>query len=102
MFTGKGRIRSLRCQGWLAALPHIAEDDFDLLVTDIVMPDMDDLELPRRASVELPGLKVICITGFAALALNNKSASPIDAKVLSKSFHLNTPIDEIDRVWSVH
>jgi len=85
-----------------AALPHIANDDFDLLVTDIVMPGMDGLELARRASVELPELKVIFITGFAAVALNSKTAGPADAKVLSKPFHLNTLVDEIDRVLSVH
>ncbi len=80
------------------ALPHIANENFDILVTDIVMPGMDGLELARRASVEMPGLRVIFITGFAAVALNNQSAQPADSKILSKPFHLNALVDEIDRV----
>jgi len=83
------------------ALPHIANDAFDILVTDIVMPGMDGLELARRASVEMPGLRVIFITGFAAVALNNQSPQQSDAKILSKPFHLNTLVEEIDRVLSV-
>lgn len=87
------------CDGF-EALPHIANNNFDLLVTDIVMPGMDGLELARRASVEIPGLKVIFITGFAAVALNNQTHRP-DAKVLSKPFHLRTLVDEIDRVLAL-
>ncbi len=80
------------------ALPHIATGEFDVLVTDIVMPGMDGLELARRASVEMPQLRVIFITGFAAVALNNQATKRTDAKVLSKPFHLRTLVDEIDRV----
>ena len=59
-----------------AALPHIAGTRFDLLLTDIVMPGMDGLELARRASIEMPGIQVIFITGFAAVALNNNAPPP--------------------------
>ena len=62
------------------------------------MPGMDGLELARRAAVEIPGLRVIFITGFAAVALNNQTAHQAEAKVLSKPFHLRTLVDEIDRV----
>ena len=83
------------------ALPHIKDGEFDLLVTDIVMPGMDGLELARRISVETPDTKVIFITGFAAVSLNNHESQKSDAKVLSKPFHLRTLIDEIDRVLAV-
>jgi two-component system cell cycle response regulator CpdR len=80
------------------ALPHIANAPFDLLVTDIVMPGMDGLELARRAAIEIPTLQVIFITGFAAVALNSQRVQQPSAKVLSKPFHLRTLVDEIDRV----
>ena len=83
------------------ALPYIADGDFDLLVTDIVMPGMDGLELARRISVESPGMKVIFIPGFAAVSLNSHTSRQSDAKVLSKPFHLRTLVDEIDRVLAV-
>jgi two-component system cell cycle response regulator CpdR len=83
------------------ALPHIEGGEFDLLVTDIVMPGMDGLELARRISLETPDTKVIFITGFAAVSLNNHASQQSDAKVLSKPFHLRAPVDEIDRVLAV-
>ena len=80
------------------ALPYIANGDLDLLVTDIVMPGMDGIELARRASIEIPELKVIFITGFAAVALRNRTVTRKNAKVLSKPFHLRELVDEINKV----
>ena len=42
------------------------EEPFTLLLTDIVMPEMDGIELARRATELDPDLKVMFITGFAA------------------------------------
>ncbi|MFW6413099.1 MAG: cell cycle two-component system response regulator CpdR [Oceanicaulis sp.] len=71
---------------------------FDLLLTDIVMPGVDGIELARRAAEVDPGLKIMFITGFAAVALNAGSGAPKDAKVLSKPFHLRDLVDEVSRV----
>jgi two-component system cell cycle response regulator CpdR len=79
------------------ALPYVAQGTIDLLVTDIVMPGMDGIELARRASIEMPELKVIFITGFAAVALRNRQLPKKNAKVLSKPFHLRELVSEIDR-----
>ncbi|MSO74876.1 MAG: response regulator [Alphaproteobacteria bacterium] len=81
-----------------AALPHIANMRFDLLLTDIVMPGMDGLELARRASIEMSGIQDIFITGFAAVALNNNAPRHPNARVLSKPLHLRSLVDEIERV----
>ncbi len=71
---------------------------FDLLLTDIVMPGLDGIELARRAAEIDPDLKIMFITGFAAVALNAGASSPNDAKVLSKPFHLRQLVDEVNRV----
>ena len=81
-----------------AALPVLAEGKFDLLLADIVMPEMDGIELARRAVAVNPRLKVMFITGFAAVALNNPDAARMEAKVLSKPFHLKDIVDEVGRV----
>ena len=70
----------------------------DLLLTDIVMPEMDGIELARRAAELDPGLKIMFITGFAAVALNPDSKAPKEAKVLSKPFHLRDLVNEVDRM----
>ena len=54
----------------LSAYERIREEPFTLLLTDIVMPEMDGIELARRATELDPDLKVMFITGFAAVALN--------------------------------
>ncbi|MGJ3232026.1 MAG: cell cycle two-component system response regulator CpdR [Oceanicaulis sp.] len=71
---------------------------FELLLTDIVMPGVDGIELARRAAEIDPGLKIMFITGFAAVALNAGSGAPKQAKVLSKPFHLRDLVDEVAKV----
>ena len=80
------------------ALNELDGTQFDLLLTDIVMPVMDGIELARRAAARHPDLKIMFITGFAAVALNSDSNAPKDAKVLSKPFHLKDLVDEVDRL----
>ena len=78
------------------AYERLKIEPFTLLLTDIVMPRMDGIELARRATELDPDLKVMFITGFAAVTLNNDP--PKDARVLSKPFHLRDLVREVDRL----
>ena len=82
----------------LAAYNRLREEPFELLLTDIVMPEMDGIELARRATELDPEIKVMFITGFAAVALNPDSRAPKDARVLSKPFHLRDLVNEVQRL----
>jgi len=82
----------------LSAYERFREEPFNLLLTDIVMPEMDGIELARRATELDPDLKVMFITGFAAVALNPDSQAPKEAKVLSKPFHLKDLVNEVDKL----
>lgn len=81
-----------------SAYDRLREEPFRLLLTDIVMPEMDGIELARKATELDPDMKVMFITGFAAVALNPDSNAPSDAKVLSKPFHLRDLVDEVERM----
>ncbi len=81
-----------------SAYERLREEPFNLLLTDIVMPEMDGIELARRATEIDPDLRVMFITGFAAVALNPDSKAPKDAKVLSKPFHLRDLVNEVDKM----
>jgi two-component system cell cycle response regulator CpdR len=83
-----------------SAFEEIKGNTFDLLLTDIVMPEMDGIELARRAAELDPNLKIMFITGFAAVALHPDSKAPKDAKVLSKPFHLRDLVAEVDRMMA--
>src|ERR1700761_3666916 len=69
----------------LSAYQRLRGEPFELLLTDIVMPEMDGIELARRASELDPDIKIMFITGFAAVALNSDSAAPKNAKVLANA-----------------
>ena len=80
------------------ALRLLMAERFDLLLTDIVMPEMDGIELAQKASGIAPEMKVMFITGFAAVALRS-NATPPQARVLSKPFHLKDLVAEVDRLF---
>jgi two-component system cell cycle response regulator CpdR len=71
---------------------------FTLLLTDIVMPEMDGIELAKRASELQPQMKIMFITGFAAVALHPDSKAPREARILSKPVHLRELVREVDRL----
>jgi two-component system cell cycle response regulator CpdR len=86
--------RVFQAESAYAALPHLEAGGVDLLLTDIVMPGMDGIELAQRARALDPDLRIMFITGFAAVALSRADA-PSDARVLSKPFHLRELVAEI-------
>ena len=81
-----------------AAFECLKGIQFDLLLTDIVMPGMDGIELAKRAAEMDSALKIMFITGFAAVALHPSSQAPKQAKVLSKPFHLREIVQEVERM----
>ena len=82
----------------MSAYQRLREEPFEMLLTDIVMPEMDGIELARRASELDPDIKIMFITGFAAVALNADSEAPKNAKVLSKPVHLRDLVNEVQKM----
>ena len=72
---------------------------FDLLLTDIVMPEMDGIELARHCAKVSPKTEVMFITGFSGVALRAGESMP-KAKVLSKPFHLKDLVLEVERLFN--
>ncbi len=83
-----------------AAMPLLKSEQFDLLLTDIVMPEMDGIELAQRAGELCPDLRVMFITGFAAVTLKLGKAMP-EARILSKPFHLRDLVLEVDHMFEL-
>jgi two-component system cell cycle response regulator CpdR len=86
---------------------------YDLLLTDIVMPGMDGIELCARARNLFPDLKTMFITGFSVMAVEYTHASQAheendcddfekgreimaESKLITKPFHLNDLVQQIE------
>ncbi len=81
-----------------AAMTWLGDSEFDLLLADIVMPGVNGIDLAKHANSDFSKLKVMLITGFAAVALKAQGEVNLNAKVLSKPFHLNDLVDEVDKL----
>ena len=101
-FPGQGAANAgfdvISYDNGLSAYQRLREEPFELLLTDIVMPEMDGIELARRAAELDPDIKIMFITGFAAVALNSDSSAPRHAKVLSKPIHLRELVSEVQKM----
>ena len=58
------------------ALAALDDHQWDLLLTDIVMPGVDGIEVARQAAARQADLRIMFITGFAAVALAAGDRAP--------------------------
>lgn len=65
-------------------------DAIDLLVTDIVMPEMDAFELAQRLNAEIPGIRILYTSGYTDAAA--------EGPFIQKPF---TPQQLVDKVGAV-
>jgi two-component system cell cycle sensor histidine kinase/response regulator CckA len=72
------------------ALVRAAGAEVDLLVTDVVMPEMDAFELANRISCELPAVRVLYTSGYTDAAA--------EGPFIQKPF---TPTQLIEKVGAV-
>lgn len=81
----------------LEALRELAAADgaarFDLLLTDIVMPQMDGIALALKAARDWPGTRILLMTGYAEQKTRAHNLEALIQDVVSKPFTM----DEIAR-----
>jgi DNA-binding NtrC family response regulator len=66
-------------------LQEALSEDFDLVITDLKMPDLDGMELVRTLRGERPGLAIVIITGHGTIP------SAVEATRLGVSDYLEKP-----------
>ena len=71
-----------------AALELLPGGEFDLLVTDMVMPRVDGSQVIREARKQMPDLPVICISGYTEESVLKEVESLDNLRFLSKPFSL--------------
>jgi CheY-like chemotaxis protein len=62
LFSSKEYELSEACNG-IEGLIRMQQAPFDLVITDILMPGMEGIELISRIKKEYPGMKIVAISG---------------------------------------
>lgn len=76
----------------------LREGTFDILITDVLLPDGRGDELVSLATEALPGLGIIYITGFAGEEFEMVEGRETAAVLLRKPFHPNEVLDALAQV----
>ena len=79
-------------------LEHIKKDRFDLVLSDIAMPDMDGIELIKMVKKKNKDTKVIAITGHILKEKENKAREAGANEVLIKPFKNEVLCSTISRL----
>jgi PAS domain S-box-containing protein len=80
------------------AMEKIAADDFDLVFTDLAMPEMDGWETAREIRKQRPQLPVVLVTGYGATAQPPSGEVDLVAGIIGKPFDFDQVTGTIARV----
>ena len=79
------------------ALEASGESAFDLLITDLVIPGSDGVEIAGRLKEVQPGLSVLFTSGYTTEAIQD--GLPRQASFLPKPFSMHELIEVVNRVF---
>jgi PAS domain S-box-containing protein len=80
------------------ALAKVCSDDFDLVFTDLAMPEMDGWETAREIHKHRPNLPIVLVTGYGATAQPPSGELDLVACIISKPFDFDQVIGTIGKV----
>jgi PAS domain S-box-containing protein len=85
-------------QGGREALEKVSTQDFDLVFTDLAMPEMDGWETARAIRKRRPELPVVLVTGYGATAQPPSGELDLVAGIIGKPFDFDQVSGTIARV----
>jgi len=85
-------------EGGRQALKQIAKHNFDLVFTDLAMPEMDGWEIARELRKSHPELPVVLVTGYGATAQPPSGETDLVAGIIGKPFDFDQVISTIASV----
>jgi two-component system cell cycle response regulator CpdR len=102
-------VRSLSSVGYTVtaaidgqqALDMLAQEKFDVLVTDIVMPNVDGIALAMKAVRLFPNLRIVMISGYAQERLRAHNLDALVHKIIAKPFSLEEICEAVKNALSL-
>ena len=86
----------------LEALSLLDGETFDLLLTDIVMPNLDGIALALKVAKDYPQMPVLLMTGYAAERQRAHNLDVLIHDVITKPFTLRQICDAADEALATH
>ena len=83
------------------ALDALARATFDVLVTDIVMPNVDGIALALKAVRQYPNLRIIMISGYAQERMRAHNLDALVHRIIAKPFSLEEICDAVHEVLAL-
>lgn len=80
------------------ALEALAEDTYDLIIADIVMPELDGISLALKVAKDFPDLPILLMTGYAAERERARNLDALIQDVIVKPFSLKDICEAARRV----
>ncbi len=84
------------------ALDILAREKFDVLVSDIVMPNVDGIALAMKATRLFPDLRVVMISGYAQERMRAHNLDALVHKIIAKPFSLEEICEAVKNVLPLH
>lgn len=79
------------------ALGRLKEQSYDIIITDLKMPDMDGIEFIGMLKRTSPGARVLMVTGFATDEVREQ-AEAMGARYLPKPFNPAELLGAVDEL----
>jgi PAS domain S-box-containing protein len=76
-------------------------DDLHLLVTDVVLPEMNGRELANKLGDMIPGLKCLYASGYSANVIGRDGILPEEVNFIQKPFSLQNLAEKVRQALSV-
>ena len=77
------------------ALEALSREKFNVLVTDIVMPNVDGIALAMKAVRLFPDLRIVMISGYAQERMRAHNLDALVHRILAKPFSLEEICDAV-------
>jgi two-component system cell cycle response regulator CpdR len=71
------------------ALDRLSKENFDVLVTDIVMPNVDGIALALKATSLDANLRIVMISGYAQERMRAHNIDALVHRIIAKPFSIN-------------
>ena len=88
-----------------AAAPSIAiriadehKGQIQLLITDVVLPEMNGCDLSKKLQTISPNLKTLFMSGYTADFVNNQGVIDLDLNFIQKPFSIKTLLGAIKKI----